>query len=85
MPLIVLIAFYLIKALVLLIFISSVLSWFRPDPRNRFVKLVRTLVDPLIHPIQRIIPPVGGMDLSPLIAFVILLLLQSLLQKSFTH
>ncbi|WP_005032716.1 YggT family protein [Holophaga foetida] len=85
MPLIVLIVLYLIKALVLLIFISSVLSWFHPDPRNPFVKLVRTVVDPLVHPIQRIIPPFGGMDFSPLIAFVILLLLQSLLQKGFTH
>ncbi|MBP1627061.1 MAG: hypothetical protein H6Q00_1536 [Holophagaceae bacterium] len=85
MPLIVLIVLYLIKALVLLIFISSVLSWFRPDPRNPFVKLVRTVVDPLLHPIQHIIPPVGGMDFSPLIAFVILLLLQSLLQKGFTY
>lgn len=59
MPLIVLIVLYLIKALVLLIFISSVLSWFHPDPRNPFVKLVRTVVDPLVHPIQRIIPPFG--------------------------
>jgi len=85
MPHIVLIVFYLIKALVLLIFISSVLSWFRLDPRNPFVKIVRSLVDPLLHPIQRIIPPVGGMDFSPMIAFVILYLLQSLLQKGFTY
>ena len=85
MPNIVLIVLYLIKALVLLIFISSVLSWFRPDPRNPLVKLVRTLVEPLLHPIQLLIPPMGGMDFSPLVAFLILILLQSLLQKGFTY
>lgn len=85
MPIIVLIAIYLIKVLVILIFISSVLSWFHLDPRNRFAKLVRVVVDPLLHPIQRIFPPMGGMDFSPVIAFVILLLLQSLLQKGFTY
>ena len=85
MPIIVTIVLYLIKALVLLIFISSVLSWFRPDPRNPLVKLVRTLVEPLLHPIQLLIPPLGGMDFSPLVAFLILILLQSLLQKGFTY
>jgi len=85
MPPIVKIVLYLIQALMLLIFICSVLSWFHPDPRNPLVKLVHTLVEPLLHPIQRLIPPMGGMDFSPLVALLILILLQSLLQRGFTY
>nr|WP_320131022.1 YggT family protein [uncultured Holophaga sp.] len=85
MPSLILIVLYLIKLLILLIFISSILSWFRPDPRNPVVRLIRSLVDPLLHPIQRIIPPVGGMDFSPLIAFLILIFLQRVLQRGFLY
>lgn len=71
-----------IKALMILIIITSLLSWFRPDPRNPVVKLLHGIVDPVLHPIRAILPPMGGFDFSPLVAILILQFLQSLLSPS---
>lgn len=71
-----------ILALILLILAASVLSWFQPDPRNPLVKLLHSIVDPLLHPIQAIIPPMGGMDFSPLVAILILQFLRRLVLGS---
>lgn len=71
-----------IKTLMILIIIASLLSWFSPDPRNPLVKLLHGIVDPLLHPIRAILPPLGGMDFSPLVAILILQFLQSLLRSS---
>ena len=64
----------------LLIIIRAVMSWVRVDPRNTFVKILNTLTDPLLVPIQKVIPPIGGsIDISPLVAIVILQLLGNVL------
>ncbi len=79
----VILAHYAIQALILLIFITSLLSWFNPDPRNPIVKLLHAVVDPLLHPIQTLLPSNLGMDFSPIIALLVLWLLQTLLQRGF--
>lgn len=59
----------LVYTLVLLVY--AVLSWI-PDLRgSRFAAWLAILVEPLLNPIRRIIPPIGGLD----IAFLILILL----------
>jgi len=58
---------YLLMGVVI---IQAVLSWFGPyHPMRPFFD---ALSRPFLRPIQRLIPPVGGVDLSPLILFVIL-------------
>jgi YggT family protein len=69
----------LIRAIMMLIAISAILSWFQPDPRNPIVRLIQGIVGPVLHPIQALIPPLGGIDLSPLIAILLLGLLRSLI------
>jgi YggT family protein len=73
------IAGHVISALMMLIVISSILSWFTPDPRNPIVRLVNSVVEPLLHPIRAILPNMGPLDLSPMAAIAILYLLQRLL------
>lgn len=68
-----------IEILIMLIVVASILSWFRPDPRNPFVKAIHAIIDPLLHPIRAILPGTGGVDFSPLIAILILWFLQKLL------
>lgn len=74
-----LIAQYAIRALMLLIVVASVMSWFNPDPRNPAVKAVNAVVDPLLHPIRAILPEGLGIDFSPMVALLILSALQRLL------
>ena len=60
----------------LLVFIRAIMSWVRTDPRNRFVRILNTLTDPILVPIQNVIPPIGGtVDISPWVAILLLQLL----------
>lgn len=54
----------------LVIIISAVLSWV--SPYAPIAPLLRQLADPMLRPFQRFIPPVGGVDLSPLAALLVL-------------
>lgn len=50
------------------VIIRAVLSWFRPDPYHPAVRLLARFTDPVLAPIQRFMPDLGGLDLSPIIA-----------------
>ena len=68
----ILIAFWAIRLWVLLIFVWAILSWFHPDPRNPLVRAVDALVEPIMLPFQKLIPPIGGLSLAPLVAVLVL-------------
>ena len=56
----------------LLIIIRALMSWMRVDPRNQFVRILNAVTDPVLDPIQRVIPPIGGnLDISPVVAIVL--------------
>ena len=61
------------------ILIRVILSWVNPDPYNPAVALLDRLTDPVLSPAQRLLPPIGGIDLSPMLVMVGLVLLQMLL------
>ena len=82
MPFLVVLVNWGISLLILLLFISAILSWFNPDPRHPVIRVIQAIVDPILRPIRAIIPPLGGFDLSPLIAFLVLRLLQSLIRDA---
>ena len=45
----------------------ALISWVNPDPYNPIVLFLHRITEPVLQPIQRAIPPLGGLDLSPLI------------------
>ena len=59
------------QALVLIVFLSAILSYFM-DPYHPVRRGVDNLVQPLLDPIRRIIPPVGGLDFSPLVLILLI-------------
>jgi YggT family protein len=63
-------ALYLIMGLV---FIQAIMSWFSPRGPARF--LVESLTRPFLRPLQGRLPLLGGVDLSPLVVFVVCQLL----------
>ncbi len=68
-----------------LIIIRAVLSWFRPDPDNKFIRLLHKLTDPVLEPIRSFIMEklglyMGGIDFSPLIVILALGALSRLIQ-----
>jgi YggT family protein len=65
---------------VLVLFIYVILSWFSPDPRNPLVQLLTLIAVPILEPIRRIIPPIGGViDLSPIVALFALQIVNAVL------
>ena len=60
----------------------AVLSWVSPDPNNPIVRIIIQLSEPLLFPIRRHVPYVGGIDLSPIIAIFALMFLEGFLVPS---
>jgi YggT family protein len=56
------------------LFVYVILSWFGDRGMNPLGVLLSQLVEPVLRPARRLLPPIGGFDLSPLI---VLLLLQA--------
>ncbi len=54
------------------ILILAILSWFQPQTHHPGVSLLEQLTAPLMRPIQRLVPPTGGVDFSPIIALLAL-------------
>lgn len=60
----------------LLIFIRIIFSWGGVGYSNRLMRFLIRATDPLLAPLRRIIPPLGMMDISPIVAVFIIWLLQ---------
>ncbi len=65
-----------------LIIIRALISWVSPDPYNPIVRFIEQSTDPILRPIQRALPPMGGMDLSPMIAIFAIIFLQSFVVRT---
>ena len=67
------------------ILVMVILSWLSPGGYNPAVALLYSLTDPLLRPARKIIPAFGGLDLSPMIAMIGLVLLKMLLIPPLEH
>ncbi len=73
--------YYLLLARVLI-------SWVNPDPYNQIVVFLRQMTDPILEPLRRIFLPLTmqiRVDLSPIIAFFIIVFLQKSLVGMLFH
>lgn len=55
---------------------SVIISWVNPDPYNPIVSFIYRVTEPLLRKIRRHMPDTGMVDLSPLVAFAIIYVLQ---------
>jgi YggT family protein len=67
------------------ILIMVILSWVSPGGYNPAIGLLYSLTDPVMKPFRKMIPPMGGLDLSPMIVMVVIVLLQMLLIPPLQH
>jgi len=61
-----------------LILIRALISWVNPDPSNTIVQLLYKTTEPILEPIRKFLP-VSALDLSPIVAFLIIIFLKSFL------
>lgn len=60
----------LFKVFIYGILIQAILSWVNPGTYNPAVSLLQALTAPVLNPVRRLLPSVGGLDLSPLLAIL---------------
>ena len=71
---------YISLGLSLLLIAYVVLSYFM-DPFHPVRATVNRIVDPLLNPIQRILPQTGMIDFSPLVAIIIIQVIEFILTR----
>ena len=60
----------------------ALLSWFPIDRYNNPVaRVLDQIVAPILEPLRRIVPPVGMMDITPIVALIILQILQAVIDN----
>lgn len=55
------------------------LSWFRVSPYHPLVDFLYRVTEPILGPLRRAIPPIGMVDISPVIALILLQIIQQIL------
>jgi YggT family protein len=74
---------YILTFFMWLIIAQAVLSWVSPDPYNPIVRFIRNTTEPVLYRIRRWLPTVyGGIDLSPIIAILGVIFLQTFVVSS---
>ena len=74
----------LLSVLVLFIFIRFISSWF-VFTRNTFLGFVQKVTDPILLPVQRLIPPIGMFDISAMIVLILISFLQTIVLRIFVY
>jgi len=76
-PIIGYVLYGMVSFYILLIFIRIIFSWGMASYSNRVMRFLVNATEPMLGPLRRIVPLVGTFDISPIVAFMILWLLQS--------
>jgi YggT family protein len=67
--------------LTIAVFARAIVSWFNMDPRSPLLQILDAVTEPILDPIRRIMPRLGMIDLSPLIAILLLQFVSNGLQN----
>ena len=70
-----------IQLFVLLVFIRVILGWLSPYPTNPFTRFFWQATEPVLAPIRRRLPLMGGFDLSPLVVWLVAIVLLNVLNS----
>ncbi len=65
------------------IFARAILSWFpNIDPRNPAVEILVQVTEPILAPLRRVMPRMGMMDLTPMVAIILLQVIGSIVARN---
>ena len=61
----------------------ALMSWFNPDPSNKVVQFLYQVTEPVLAPVRRVIPTLGGLDLSVVVVLIAIQILSSAIAGGF--
>lgn len=62
---------WLVNLYSIILLVYAVVSWI-PDLRGPWTRVLASLVEPVLAPLRRVIPPLGGLDMSFLVVLLVL-------------
>jgi YggT family protein len=72
---------YVLYAFIIVMLIRVVFSWVSPYPTNAVTRFAYRITEPVLAPIRRMLPPMSGIDLSPMVVMLGAYLLISILRN----
>ncbi len=74
--------YYLFMTLQFAIIIRALMSWFNPSLENPVVRFVFEITEPVLGPLRRIIPRIGMIDISPIVAILLMNVILQVLEST---
>ena len=68
----------LIDLYTVVVFIAVIISWLGLPPHNPVVRYTRMLTEPALVPIRKLLPPMGGLDFSPMVLLILLRIIRGM-------
>jgi YggT family protein len=62
----------LATVLTLAVFIRALMSWIMPNDSTGLTRVLQDITEPVLRPIRRVLPPVSGIDFSPIVAMIVI-------------
>jgi YggT family protein len=63
------------------ILIRAIMSWIMPNSGGGLMRVLLDITEPILAPIRRVLPPIAGIDFSPILAMVLIQLVSQVLQQ----
>ena len=76
------ILYTLLTVLWIAIFARAVVSWFPISQDGPIVRALDAITEPVLEPLRRVVPRVGLFDITPMVAILLIIVIQSLLASS---
>lgn len=65
-----------------IIIIRALISWVNPDPYNPIVRFLVSCTEPVLYPIRKRLPLIGGIDFSPIVAILAIIFIETFVVQS---
>lgn len=73
---------YVVQFLAFAILGRALISWFPIDKDGPIVQFLNTVTEPILEPLRKVIPPIGMIDITPMVAMFLLFFISSTLLKA---
>ncbi len=80
MTILISIVFLMLQILWFAIFARAIISWFPIDPQGPIVKALDAVTEPVLGPLRRVVPRIGMVDITPMVAIILIFVLMQVLQ-----
>lgn len=75
----------LFQVLIFAILIRALISWFPIAPDSPIIRILDDVTEPILAPLRKVVPRLGMMDITPIVAMVALQILESMLLQGLSH